>query len=279
MTANSIAPLLRRSKAAIMGIVNITPDSFSDGGLFLKTDLALKHALALVRQGADLLDVGGESTRPGAEPVALQQELDRVIPVIERLCNETDTPISVDTSKPEVMASAVAAGAAMINDVNALRAAGAAEVAAETQAVVCIMHMLKQPRTMQQSPRYSDVVAEVNCFLRERINHCIKSGINKSQVVVDPGIGFGKTLEHNLKLLNAVPMMRSDLGCELLIGVSRKSMIDALLGRPTDKRLPASLGLAVQAVLNGAKIVRVHDVRATVDAIRSVEAVRAIDFK
>ena len=256
-----------------MGIINITPDSFSDGGLFLKTEAAVQHGLQLVAQGADLLDIGGESTRPGADQVSLQEELDRVIPVVERLTRETGTPLSIDTSKPEVMTAAVQAGAAMINDINGLRSPGAVQAVADTAVTVCIMHMLGQPQSMQRAPGYRDVVAEVLDFLDQRIRTCVDAGIDTTSIIVDPGIGFGKLLQHNLALLGALPQLRTKLGCEILIGVSRKAMIDAMLGRAVDERVPASVGLAVQAVLNGAKIVRVHDVGATVDAVRCVEAV------
>ncbi|MFT4629321.1 MAG: dihydropteroate synthase [Dinoroseobacter sp.] len=256
-----------------MGIINVTPDSFSDGGRFVQVDSALQHGLALSSEGADILDVGGESSRPGATEVSVQEELDRVIPIIEILAKETATPVSIDSYKPQVIRAAVAAGAAMINDVNALRAEGALQAAAQTQVPICLMHMQSQPKTMQQSPQYKNVVADVIEFLTQRIVACTEAGISIDSLIADPGIGFGKTLQHNLALLNAVPEMRAKLGCELLIGVSRKSMIDILLKRPIDQRLYASLGLAVQATLNGAKIVRVHDVRATYDAVRCVEAV------
>lgn len=256
-----------------MGIINTTPDSFSDGGSFLKADSAVRHGLKMLEQGADILDVGGESTRPGANKVALQQELDRVIPVIESLVAEIDAPISIDTVKPEVMHAAVSAGASLINDVNGLRAKGAIDVVASSGVPVCIMHMQGQPQTMQAQPEYQDVVTEVIAFFQTQIQACKQAGISTSDIVVDPGIGFGKTLAHNLSLLKAVPRLRSELASQVLIGVSRKSMFAKLLDRDVNQRLPASLGIAVQAVLNGAKIVRVHDVRETVDAIRSVEAV------
>ena len=256
-----------------MGIINTTPDSFSDGGSFLKAGNAVRHGLAMLAQGADILDVGGESTRPGADKVAAQQELDRVIPVIENLVAETDAPISIDTVKPEVMSAAVSAGASLINDVNGLRAPGAIDVVASSGVPVCIMHMQGQPQTMQEQPQYEDVVSEVIAFFQTQIQACKQAGIKATDIIIDPGIGFGKSLEHNLSLLKAIPRLRSELDSELLIGVSRKSMFAKLLDRDVNKRLPASLGIAVQAVLNGAKIVRVHDVRETVDAIRSVEAV------
>lgn len=270
---NSISPLLQRPIAAIMGIINVTPDSFSDGGLHLSVDAAVEHARSLVAQGADILDVGGESTRPGAEPVELQQELDRVIPVVERIRAETDIAISIDTVKPAVMSAAIEAGANMVNDVNGMRSDAAIAAIATHDVTVCIMHMQGAPQNMQSAPHYADVVAEVTGFLKARIAACRKAGMPKEHIVIDPGIGFGKSLEHNLSLLNAVPTFRESIGCEILIGVSRKSMIDHLLVRDVEHRLPASIGLAVQAALNGAKILRVHDVRATYDAIRAVEAV------
>ncbi len=268
-----IRSLLQRERAAIMGVINTTPDSFSDGGQFFKADSAVRHGLNLVEEGADILDIGGESTRPGAEKVSLQEEIDRVAPVIEALAASTDVPISIDSYKPKVMLAAVNAGACMINDVNGLRANGAIEVAAKVHVPVCIMHMQGQPDTMQAAPQYDDVVQDVMGFFEARIRECTASGIAKADLILDPGIGFGKTLQHNLRLLNAVDQIKSQLECDILIGVSRKSLIDKLFGRIVEQRLPASLGLAVQAVLNGAKIVRVHDVRATFDAIRAVEAV------
>ena len=270
---NEIRPLLRRKKAAIMGIVNTTPDSFSDGGQFNDADTALKHCLSLIAQGADILDIGGESTRPGAEQVSLEQELDRVIPVIEKVRAETDTPISIDTYKPEVMRAAVVAGADMVNDINGLRSKGAIQVVAELKVPVCIMHMRDKPKTMQEAPEYGDVIDDVIKFLSTQVKLCKEHGINLEDIVVDPGIGFGKSLQHNLILLNNIDKIHEALSCEVLIGVSRKSMIDKLLDRQVDQRLSASLGLAVQSVLNGAKIIRVHDVQQTYDAVRSVEAV------
>lgn len=271
--SQAIRKLLQRPSAVIMGIVNTTPDSFSDGGRFNTVDSAISHAHSLLEEGADILDIGGESTRPGAIQVSLQEELDRVIPVIESLCDDSEAIISIDTYKPEVMLEATKAGASMINDTNALRANGAVEIAAESSVTVCLMHMLGKPKDMQQQPQYEHVVDDVISFLKERVSVCRDAGISKSDIFVDPGIGFGKTLSHNLSLLKATPQLRQTTGCEVLIGASRKSMIDAILKRPVDQRLHASVGIAVQAVLNGAKIVRVHDVRASFDAIRCVEAV------
>lgn len=274
MSENSLRPLLSQNKALIMGVINTTPDSFSDGGHFNDVSLAIEHALRLVEQGADILDVGGESTRPGASAVSVAQELDRVLPVIEALNAQTNVPISIDTYKADVMSAAVNAGASMINDVNGLRAEGAIDAAAKAKVPVCIMHMQGEPQTMQITPSYDSVVDEVVSFFKQRLTAATTAGIPHDDIILDPGIGFGKTLKHNLQLLSSVPQLHIDTGCEVLIGVSRKSLIDSLLGRSIDQRLPASLGLAVQSVLNGAKIVRVHDVQQTYDAIRVVEAVR-----
>lgn len=275
MRTNGIHSLLQRPEAAIMAIINVTPDSFSDGGNALNPNAALKQGLKLVEDGADILDVGGESTRPGAAQVSLEQELDRVIPVIEKLVAETDTPISIDTYKPKVMIEAVKAGVQMVNDVKALQYEDALQTVSNLSVPVCLMHMHGEPFNMQDSPEYSEVVEDVAAFLQTRVMACIDAGISKDQILLDPGIGFGKTLQHNLQLLAALPKLNS-LGCNVLIGVSRKSMIDQLLDRAVDERTAASIGLAVQAVLNGAKIVRVHDVRETYDAVRAAEAVRAL---
>ena len=273
LSSNPIRQLLQSEASAIMGIINATPDSFSDGGQFLSVDAAVKQGLKLAEEGADILDIGGESTRPGAEPVSLQEELDRVIPVIEALAAQTPIPISIDTYKPEVMSASVAAGVSMINDINALRADGALDAAAKAKVPVCLMHMLGAPKNMQNKPAYDDVVSDVIRFLQHQIDQCKTSGIAKEDLIVDPGIGFGKTVAHNLSLLNAVSEINNTTGCEVLIGASRKSMINTVLGREVDDRMPASLGLAVQACLNGARILRVHDVRATYDAVRIAEAV------
>lgn len=273
---NRIRSLVQGSDAVIMGIINATPDSFSDGGLYNDGDAGLKHALALVSEGADILDIGGESTRPGADQVSLQQELDRVIPIIERITQECNTPVSIDTYKPQVMRDALTAGASMVNDINGLRSEGAVKVVADAQVPVCLMHMIGEPKNMQKQPIYQNVVGQVIEFLQHRIQACVSGGIKAEDIIVDPGIGFGKTLEHNLKLLSSVRELREQSKCEVLIGVSRKSMIDAVLSRAVDQRIHASVGLAVQAALNGAKILRVHDVRATHDAIRCIEAVRSV---
>ena len=255
-----------------MGILNVTPDSFSDGGRFLRREDAVRQALAMEAAGAALVDVGGESTRPGAPEVGLDEELARVIPVIEALQEVLEVPISVDTSKPEVMREAVAAGAGMINDVNALRAEGAIEAAAELGVPVCLMHMQGTPRTMQRSPAYDDVVAEVKAFFEARMAACEAAGIPRERLLLDPGFGFGKTLEHNLALLRHLDAFTA-LDRPLLVGISRKSMLGAITGRETDERLAAGLAAAVLAVERGARLVRVHDVAATVDALKVTMAV------
>lgn len=255
----------------IMGILNLTPDSFSDGGLWTDPDLALRHALAMVQAGADFIDIGGESTRPGAAPVSLQQELDRVIPVIERLAGETAAMISVDTSKPGVMRAAVEAGAGMINDVFALRQEGAVEAAAELGVPVCLMHMQGEPRRMQEKPEYDNVVEEVGGFLAERAAVCEAAGIPANQIVLDPGFGFGKTLQHNLQLMRGLPELAQG-GYPLLVGISRKSMLGAITGRETGDRVAASVAAALLAVQGGAAIVRVHDVAETADALKLLAA-------
>lgn len=251
----------------IMGVVNVTPDSFSDGGLHFDADQAIAHGLTLAAAGADILDVGGESTRPGAEPVPLEEELRRVIPVIEGLAARTDLPISVDTSRPEVIRAAVAAGAGLINDVRALRLPGALEAAAESGAAVCLMHMQGEPATMQQAPDYDDVLGEIQRFLADRILACQFSGIDKKKILLDPGFGFGKTLEHNLILLARLKAF-AVLECPLLVGLSRKRMIGTLTGRELPaERVAGSVAAALIAVQHGADIVRVHDVTETRDAL------------
>ncbi len=262
--------------AQVMGILNVTPDSFSDGGRFLGRDAALRQAERMVADGAAIIDVGGESTRPGAEAVGVQEELDRVIPVIEAIAEELPVPISVDTSKGAVMRAAVAAGAGLINDVAALRGEGALAAAAECGVPVCLMHMQGEPRTMQKAPAYADVVAEVYAFLAERRAACVEAGIAADQVLVDPGFGFGKTLEHNLALMRHVERF-NDLG-PVLVGVSRKSMIGAILdGAPVERRLNGGLALAAYAVGQGARVLRVHDVRETAEAVRTINAVMGIE--
>ena len=259
----------------IMGIVNVTPDSFADGGAHDNTDQAVAHALALAGQGADILDVGGESTRPGAAAVTLQEELRRVIPVIERLARETELPISIDTSKPEVMRAAVAAGAGFINDVFALRREGAMDAAAELGVPVCLMHMQGEPGGMQEAPHYDDVVADVHSFLTQRIFSCEMAGISKKRIVIDPGFGFGKSSAHNLSLLAQLRRF-TELGVPVLAGLSRKRTLGEITGRGVDERIHASVAAALIAAQNGAMILRVHDVAATLDALKVWLAVAAI---
>jgi len=256
-----------------MGVLNVTPDSFSDGGNYLGLQAALTHAMRLADEGAAIIDVGGESTRPGAELVPVDEELRRVIPVIEYLSRRLPVPVSVDTSKPEVMRAAIAAGASMVNDVRALRSPGAIEAVAGTDVAICLMHMQGEPGTMQSAPRYTDVLAEVREFLRGRVQCCAEAGIALSRLVIDPGFGFGKTLEHNLELLRRLPELAAD-GRPVLAGLSRKSMIGQLTGLASGDRLAGSITLAALAVLGGARIVRAHDVRPTVDALRIIAATR-----
>ncbi len=267
--------ILNNDRPAIMGIVNITPDSFSDGGKYLSSDTAIHHAIALIDEGADILDIGGESTRPGALAVSLADELNRVMPVIESLRQtHPATPLSIDTQKPEVMRAAIAAGVAMVNDVNALRAEGAIEICAEANVYVCLMHMQKTPDVMQNAPQYNDVMTDVTHFLLSRAQNCIKAGINQAHIVLDPGLGFGKSLAHNLALLRGIPTLAA-LGYPTLIGVSRKSIFKALLNREVDDRLVPSIVAAIHAANAGAKILRVHDVRETSDALKLVQALSA----
>lgn len=254
-----------------MGVVNITPDSFSDGGAFLDPQCAIDHGRRQVEEGADLLDLGAESTRPGAAPVSAAEELDRLLPVLTALTT-LDVPVSVDTMKPAVMTAAIQAGAAMINDVNAFRLAGAIDAVANTTTAVCVMHMQGEPRTMQADPVYADVVGEVGAFLRERVTALSSAGIAKDRIAIDPGFGFGKNLEHNLALLRELSKFR-DAGVAVLAGLSRKSMLGKITGRAAHERLPASVAAALIAVQRGADIVRVHDVAATRDALAVLAAV------
>jgi dihydropteroate synthase len=256
---------LSLDRPLVMGIINVTPDSFSDGGLNVSPNLAADFAERLVGDGADILDVGGESTRPGAQPVSLQEELDRVIPVLETL-RDCPVPVSVDTYKAEVMRAAIAAGASMVNDVNALRAPGALEAVAASGAGVCLMHMQGEPRTMQDNPQYTDVVAEVRDFLAERIRACEAAGIVRERIVADPGFGFGKKTEHNLALVRHLDALLQ-LGVPLLAGLSRKSVLGGITRREVGDRVHASVAAALLAVAKGARIVRVHDVRPTRDAL------------
>jgi dihydropteroate synthase len=258
----------------VMGIVNITPDSFSDGGSFFDSSRAISHALKLVGEGAAILDIGGESTRPGAAEVSVQEELDRVIPVIEALAAEVAVPLSIDTSKPEVMTEALRKGAGLLNDVRALQEPGALEVAAESDVPVCLMHMQGEPRMMQDDPYYEDVIADIEAFFRQRIAACERAGIKREHILLDPGFGFGKTLEHNISLLAGLEKFQA-LGCPLLVGMSRKRMIGTLLGDvPTDQRVYGSVSAAVIAAMKGAAIIRVHDVRPTVEALKIVAAIK-----
>lgn len=264
----------REARPLVMGVVNVTPDSFSDGGLFASCERAVAHALDLVEQGADILDIGGESTRPGAEPVAAAAELERVIPVIEGIRAVSAAPVSIDTSKPAVMRAAVDAGAGMINDVSALRAPGAVSTAAELGVAVCLMHMQGEPRTMQQAPTYQDVVADVLAFFQERIRDCLAAGMRPEALVLDPGFGFGKTLAHNLQLLAGLRHFTA-LGLPVLAGLSRKSMLGAITGRERpDQRVAASVAAAMLAAERGAAIIRVHDVAETVDALKVLQALK-----
>ena len=259
------------SRPLVMGIVNVTPDSFSDGGQHFQHDAALAHAQQLIAEGADILDIGGESTRPGAKPVGVQQELDRVLPIIEGL-RDIAVPISIDTCKPEVMQAAIAAGVQMVNDINALQDAAAMNAVAASDVAVCLMHKQGNLQTMQQQPQYDNVVAEVAEFLRERLAATAAAGIARERIVIDPGFGFGKTLAHNLDLLRHLDRLR-ELGVPVLAGLSRKSMLGAITGQDVDHRVAASVAAALIAIQHGASIVRVHDVHETVDALKIWNAV------
>lgn len=264
--------LLNTSRPLVMGIINVTPDSFSDGGQHFNRDAALTHAWQLIAEGADILDIGGESTRPNAEPVSEQQELDRVMPIIEGL-RGAPVPLSIDTWKSAVMRTAIAAGATLVNDVNALQDDGALEVVANSTAHVCLMHKQGTPQTMQQQPRYDNVLDEVSDFLRHRIAASEAAGIPRERILIDPGFGFGKTLEHNLTLLRHLRHF-TQLNVPLLAGISRKSMLGTITGQDEQHRLPASLAAALLAAQQGARIIRVHDVRATVDVLKVWQAVK-----
>ena len=273
MKMNFAGRELDMSRCHVMGVLNVTPDSFSDGGQYNRPDAALVRARQMVADGATFIDIGGESTRPGATPVSLQEELDRVCPVVEAAARELDAVISVDTSAPEVMAETAKLGAGLINDVRALQRDGAPEVAAKAGIPVCIMHIRGEPDTMQDRPEYRNVRREVSAFLTERIRVAEQAGILPENILLDPGFGFGKSLEHNLQLLASLEQMHI-LGHPLLVGVSRKSMLGHITGREVNERLPASLAAATIAAMKGASIIRVHDVRETVDAIRVVAAVK-----
>ena len=268
----SSLPIAERTH--VMGILNVTPDSFSDGGSWTDTEIAIKHALTMIDEGADIIDVGGESTRPGADPVDAEIEIARVVPVIEGISATSDIPISIDTSKSEVARAAIEAGAAIVNDVTALGAdVNMAEVVASSDVGLVLMHMLGEPRTMQSDPRYDDVVAEVGDFLSERSELATKAGIPPDRIVVDPGIGFGKTLDHNLELLRSIDQIRTRVGLPVLLGPSRKSFIGAVLDLEVDQRLEGTAAVIALAVSAGVEIVRVHDVTEMVRVVRMTEAV------
>ncbi len=263
---------LRLDRPHVMGIVNVTPDSFSDGGQYASADLAVERALKLVEEGADILDIGGESTRPGAVVVSVDEELNRVIPVIEALAKYSAVPISIDTYKPEVMRQAIGAGADIVNDIRALQEPGALECVAQSNVGVCLMHMQGTPQTMQLHPHYHDVVAEVKAFLVARLNASVSCGIAKNRLLLDPGFGFGKTRAHNIALMQHLDALR-EIGLPLLIGLSRKSVLGAIVGGDESERLYASIAASVVSAMKGAKILRVHDVKATVDALKVVAAI------
>ena len=260
-----------------MGVVNVTPDSFSDGGRYFSTEDAVCHARKLIDEGADILDIGGESTRPGSSPVSIDEELQRVMPVIEAFADD-DILISIDTSKPEVMRQAIAAGVDMINDVKALHIAGALEtIATNNRTFVCLMHMQGSPVNMQQNPQYLNIVQEVYSFLQLRIQAAVEMGISRDRLIIDPGFGFGKTLQHNLELLNNLTYF-TQLNVPVLVGLSRKSMLGAITGNAVSHRINESIAAALVAVTQGAKILRVHDVKATKDALAVIAALQAIGF-
>jgi len=264
---------LMLNRPHVMGIVNVTPDSFSDGGKFALTQSAVDHALKLVEEGADILDIGGESTRPGATPVSLDEELSRVIPVITALRHLVNVPLSIDTYKPAVMREAIKAGADLVNDVKALQEDGALEVVADSQVGVCLMHMQGNPQTMQMQPSYDNVVSEVKSFLFERLNICLQKGISRERILLDPGFGFGKLTAHNIALIQQLDTLKS-LGQPLLVGLSRKAVLGKLVGGDESQRLYAGIAASVISAMKGASIVRVHDVKATVDALKVVQAVQ-----
>ena len=264
---------LNLNRPHVMGIVNVTPDSFSDGGKFAQKNRAIDHALTLIEEGADILDIGGESTRPNATPVSLQEELDRVIPVIEGLTGQINIPISIDTYKPQVMQAAISAGASIVNDIRALQESRALEIVAASDLGVCLMHMQGMPQTMQVNPQYADVLAEVKMFLQQRLQECESAGVARSRVVLDPGFGFGKTRAHNITLIQHLASF-SSLGQPLLVGLSRKSVLGQMTGNDVDARLYASIAASVISAMVGANIMRVHDVKATVEALKIVTAIQ-----
>jgi len=264
--------ILDLTSPRVMGILNVTPDSFSDGGHYSQTDIAVTQAYKFIEEGADIIDIGGESTRPNAEPVSLQEELDRVIPVIESLASKVDIPISIDTYKPAVMRAAIAAGASIVNDVKALQEAAAIEAVANADVAVCLMHMQGEPQNMQDDPHYDDVVKDVVTFLLDRVAICEQAGIQKNRLLIDPGFGFGKTRIHNITLIQQLNTL-VNTGYPVLVGLSRKSVLGQMTGNDIDARLYASVSAAVVSAMNGAKILRVHDVKATVEALKVVTAI------
>lgn len=267
-----LSRVLAARRPLVCGILNVTPDSFSDGGRFHSVDRAVERGRTLAAEGADVIDIGGESTRPGSRPPTLAEELDRVVPVTEALGRQVCVPLSVDTSRPEVMRAAVAAGASMVNDVRALQRPGALEAVAQLGVPVCLTHMQRSPETMQEDPRYRHVVVEVRTFLAQRMRACLDAGIREEHLVVDPGFGFGKTLSHNVALLSSLDAF-TGLGVPVMVGLSRKSMLGQLTGRTVGDRLPGSLAAALLAVQRGASVLRVHDVAATRDVLAVLDAV------
>jgi dihydropteroate synthase len=273
MSSDTESVIIDLTQPQVMGVLNVTADSFSDGGQFLDTDVAIRHAESMLEQGASIVDVGGESTRPGAQQIPDQEQLDRVLPVITAVANRVDVAISIDTSSAAVMRAAAAAGAVMINDVYALRREGALDAAAETGCAVCLMHMQGEPRGMQDKPTYDDVIGEISDFLDDRVMACLDKGISRDRIVVDPGFGFGKTDSHNIELLAKLDRLQIR-GLPILVGLSRKRTLGRLTGRNVEDRLAAGIAAAVIAFQRGATIVRTHDVAATVDALRIATAVR-----
>ena len=273
MRLNCAGRDLDLSSPVVMGVLNVTPDSFSDGGLFVDVASALDHAERMIEAGAAIIDVGGESTRPGAAPVSVDEEIRRILPIVEALVSR-GVRVSVDTSKPEVIRAALAAGVHLVNDVRALQSPGALEAAADSSAAICLMHMQGTPGTMQNAPTYEDVVAEVTDFLKARVDACLTAGVDRGRLVIDPGFGFGKTLEHNLDLLRGLPKIAADIGLPILAGLSRKSMLSILTGRAVEERLAGSLALAFAALDGGARIIRCHDVAETGDVVKVWTALR-----
>jgi len=263
---------IRSNQWVVMGVLNVTPDSFSDGGSYTKVDNAVKQALLMQQQGAEIIDIGGESTRPGAKSVSLDEELSRVIPVIEKIREQSNVAISIDTSKPQVMQAAINAGADMVNDVNALNAGGAVDMCVKHEVPVCLMHKQGNPQTMQEKPVYDDIVSEIKQYLMARADVCIQAGMSSKNILIDPGFGFGKTLENNLSLLKEMRLF-SELAYPVLVGVSRKSMFGALLDRAVEDRLVASVAAVVIAYQKGARFFRVHDVAETCDALKVCAAI------